>query len=236
MPARRQTGVHIRRGTRGAHLTRSSLVVDNGSVQIRRFQVPSARTAAWWDVCDGGVGEETRHLAVQAPDFARVLVFVNVAIEDFLAHFEVDLACDPGVGARLVGGADAFDVEGIGDVLETRFRAEPFENGVCFGGERLVVVYGLVATREFEEEFNVKEFREEDGEEVVEFGFVVGEGFAEHEFHEVSEVIARVERDPADIGEEDEAGGHEQGAELVGVDALLGVLFKVYTGFLEHGC
>lgn len=52
---------------------------------------------------------ERGHLAVQTPDLARVFVLVDTAIEDDLAHFPVEFACDEGVGAGLVGDADALD-------------------------------------------------------------------------------------------------------------------------------
>lgn len=68
------------------------------------------------------------HLAIQAPYLPRVFGIVDLAVEDQLAHFPVDLARYEGVRAGLMCDADPLHSKLICNVLKPGLLAEVRED------------------------------------------------------------------------------------------------------------
>lgn len=68
----------------------------------------------------------------------------------------------------------------------------------------------------------------------MELLLILGERLAEHNLHQVAEVIARVERYPVDVIHQDQPRAHQESTELEGVDAVLLMHGKVDPGFGKH--
>lgn len=155
----------------------------------------------------------------ETPYLAQVLV-ADLAVVQTVTHLEEDLAGELGVGAALVGGTYALDFEDVGEILEAGFLfefGEEVEGRIVDGGE---LSAGEFLDSLFHEVLDVVDGGEELPHEHLELHLVVGQRSANHEFCEVSKIVAPVEGYPSDVFVAHQAGADEKRAEIEGIDPV----------------
>ena len=112
-------------------------------------------------------------------------------------------------------GANAHTAQFVREVLEAALLAQGVDDAGPLGGE---AGGGAQTLGVAEEELDVPEFGEVGFHEVEKVALGFGEGVVGEEFDQVAEVVAAVEGEPVYFGAEGEAGGCQEGAELVDRD------------------